>query len=53
LTALGVTLAIERLLGLAGGAAVAPGLYLPEVLIDPAYMVQRLEEIGTEIRQVR
>ncbi|MPZ10926.1 MAG: NAD(P)-dependent oxidoreductase [Kiloniellaceae bacterium] len=53
LTALGVTLAIERLLGLAGGAPVAPGLYLPEVLIDPAYMVQRLEEIGTEIRQVR
>jgi hypothetical protein len=52
LTALGVTLAIERLLGLSGEAAVAPGLYLPEVLIDPAYMVRRLEEIGTEIRRV-
>lgn len=52
LTALGVTLAVERLLGLAGSAPVAPGLYLPEVLIDPAYMMQRLEAIGTEVRQV-
>lgn len=52
LTALGVTLAVERLLGLAGGAAVPPGLYLPELLIDPSYMVLRLEEIGTEVRQV-
>lgn len=53
LTALGVTLALERLLGLDGAPAVPPGLYLPEVLIDPAYMVRRQEEIGTEIRQVQ
>jgi hypothetical protein len=50
-TALGVALAVERLLGLAGGAPVAPGLYLPEVLIDPEYMVRRLKEIGTQIRR--
>lgn len=46
LTALGVALAVERMLGLAGGEAPAPGLYLPEVLIDPAYYVQRMKEFG-------
>ncbi|WNG33551.1 NAD(P)-dependent oxidoreductase [Archangium violaceum] len=51
-TAQGVAVGIERLLGLAGGPPVAPGLYLPHVLIDPAYMVRRLEEIGTRIRRV-
>ncbi len=51
LTALGVAVGIERLLGLAGGAPVSPGLYLPEVLIDPGYMVRRLEEFGTHIRR--
>lgn len=50
LTALGVAVGLERLLGLSGGAPVKPGLYLPEVLIDPAYMVARMEEIGTRIR---
>lgn len=30
LTALGVALAVERMLGLAGGEASAPGLYLPK-----------------------
>jgi hypothetical protein len=46
LTALGVALAIERMLGLAGGEPPAPGLYLPEVLIDPAYYVRRMQEFG-------
>jgi hypothetical protein len=47
LTALGVALGLERLLGLAGGPPVAPGLYLPEVLmIDPAYFVRRMAEFG-------
>jgi hypothetical protein len=50
-TALGVAVAVERLLGLAGGAPVAPGLYLPEILIDPAYMVRRLQEFGTQFRR--
>ena len=46
LTALGVALGLERLLGLAGGPPAAPGLYLPEVLIDPAYFVRRMAEFG-------
>ena len=46
LTALGVALAVERMLGLEGGAAPAPGLYLPEVLIEPAYFVRRMKEFG-------
>ncbi|PTL77240.1 saccharopine dehydrogenase [Vitiosangium sp. GDMCC 1.1324] len=51
LTAVGVAVGIERLLGLVGGAPVAPGLYLPDVLIDPEYMVRRLKEAGTQIRR--
>jgi len=51
-TGLGTALAIERLLGLAGGAAPAPGLYLPEVLIEPGYAVERFAEFGTRIRKV-
>jgi len=51
-TALCVAAAVERLLGLAGGSPVAPGLHLPETLIDPACLVQRLAEIGTQIRRV-
>jgi hypothetical protein len=51
-TAVGVAVALERLLGLAGGAPVAPGLYLPEVLIEPAYLMRRLEEAGTRFRRV-
>lgn len=51
LTALGVAVAVERLLGLAGGEPVRPGLYLPDVLIDPGAMVRRLEEIGTVVRR--
>ncbi|MGO1074503.1 hypothetical protein [Inquilinus sp. CA228] len=53
LTALGIASAVERLLGLAGGAPAAPGLHLPETLLDPAEMVRRLEAFGTRIREVR
>ncbi|PCF93903.1 saccharopine dehydrogenase [Vreelandella nigrificans] len=49
LTALGVALGVERLLGLAGGSPVAPGLYLPEVIIEPDYFVERLLEFGARI----
>jgi hypothetical protein len=49
MSARGVAVAVERLLGLAGGPAPEPGLYLPEVLIDPGYMVQRLEELGVRV----
>lgn len=52
LTALCAAVALERLLGRAGGAPVPPGLYLPEVLIDPAYMVAKLEAFGAQIRRV-
>ncbi|NMO15375.1 NAD(P)-dependent oxidoreductase [Pyxidicoccus fallax] len=50
-TAMGVAVATERLLGLAGGPPVAPGLYLPDVLIDPAYLLRRLEETGLQLRR--
>ncbi|MEZ7124948.1 hypothetical protein ACBR40_06405 [Nonomuraea sp. AD125B] len=45
LTALGVALGVERLLGLRG-APVQPGLHTPEALIDPGYAAERLAEIG-------
>ncbi|MBB5938195.1 saccharopine dehydrogenase [Streptomyces zagrosensis] len=45
LTALGIALGVERLLGLRG-EAVPPGIHTPETLIDPAYAVERLVEIG-------
>lgn len=51
LSARGVALTVERLLGLAGGPPVAPGLYHPEGLLDPAYVVERLKELGTRIQQ--
>ncbi|WP_330230636.1 saccharopine dehydrogenase [Nocardia sp. NBC_00508] len=46
LTALGVALGVERLLGLRG-EAVAPGIHTPEALLDPAYAVEQMAEIGT------
>jgi hypothetical protein len=45
LTSLGVALGVERLIGLRG-EPVAPGIHTPESLIDPAYAVERLTEIG-------
>ncbi|WP_224249362.1 NAD-dependent epimerase/dehydratase family protein [Hyalangium gracile] len=51
LSARGVALAVERLLGLAGGPPVAPGLYNPEGLLDPAYVIERLRESGTRIQR--
>jgi hypothetical protein len=51
LTALGVALGVERLLGLAGGAPVAPGLYYPELIIDPQHAIERLQAFGGTIRQ--
>ncbi|MGE6786729.1 NAD(P)-dependent oxidoreductase [Ensifer adhaerens] len=51
LTALGVALAVERMLGLAGGVAPAAGLYLPEVLIEPAYYVRRMKEFGASFAE--
>ncbi|WP_163997430.1 NAD(P)-dependent oxidoreductase [Pyxidicoccus caerfyrddinensis] len=51
LSARGVALAVERLLGLAGGPPVAPGLHHPEGLLSPAYVVERLKDFGARIRR--
>jgi hypothetical protein len=45
LTAVGIALGAERLLGLRG-EPVAPGIQTPEALLDPAYVVERLTEAG-------
>ncbi|MFE3020976.1 saccharopine dehydrogenase [Streptomyces sp. NPDC059256] len=45
LTATGIALGVERLLGLRG-EAVTPGIHTPEALIDPAYAVERMAATG-------
>jgi len=55
-SARGVAFAVERLLGLAGGrerptTAARPGLYHPESLLDPGYVVERMQEFGTRIER--
>jgi hypothetical protein len=51
LTGLCAALAVERLLGLDGRAPVPPGLYFPESILDPAYVVERMEEFGARVRR--
>ncbi|MBL1074196.1 saccharopine dehydrogenase [Nocardia sp. 2] len=46
LTALGVALGVERLLGLRGAPA-TPGVHLPESLLDPTHVIARMREVGT------
>lgn len=53
LTALGVALATERALGLAGGEALKPGLYFPDSIIDPAYYAARMKEFGAVFTEAR
>ncbi|MEV1083911.1 saccharopine dehydrogenase [Streptomyces sp. NPDC050211] len=48
LTALGMALGVERLIGLRGDV-VPVGTHTPEALIDPAYAAQRLAEIGAMV----
>jgi hypothetical protein len=50
MTAVGVAVLVERLLGLAGGPPVPPGLYLPHVIVEPEYLLRRLTEFGAQIR---
>ncbi|TWF77621.1 hypothetical protein FHX44_113533 [Pseudonocardia hierapolitana] len=45
LTSLGVALGVERLIGLRDERP-RPGIHTPESLIDPAYAVERLTEVG-------
>lgn len=49
LTAHGVALIVERLVGLGGRQRLSPGLYLPHTVVDPAYAVESLRAIGTVI----
>ena len=49
LTALGVAMALERLTAIDGRPAPSPGLYLPELLIDPADYMTRLAAIGATV----
>lgn len=51
MTALGVALGVERLLGLAGGPPVEPGLHFPHRILEPETMVRRLAEFGVEFRR--
>ncbi|CAN7326301.1 NAD(P)-dependent oxidoreductase [Bosea sp. LjRoot237] len=53
LTALGVALATERALGLAGGEALEPGLYFPDGIIDAAYCVARMKEFGATFTEIK
>lgn len=51
LSARGIAIAIETLLGLAGRPAPKAGLYFPETIIDPQSFVSRLQDLGVTIRQ--
>lgn len=51
ITAVGVAVGVERLLGLAGGPPVPPGLYLPHVILEPEHLLGRLVEFGTQIHR--
>jgi hypothetical protein len=49
LTALGVALLLERLLGLDGQPAVPAGLYFPYQLLEPRAYLARFKQIGGQI----
>lgn len=49
LTALGVLIAAERVLGLDGNSPAEGGLYLPETLVAPDAAVKRLEDFGVHV----
>lgn len=53
MSARGIALAVERLLGLDGGAPAAAGLYLPEVLLMPAAMVEQLRAFGVSVGEAQ
>lgn len=51
LTALGIVVSLERLLGLTGGSPAVPGLYFPEVLVNPDHAMDRLTESGAKVHR--
>jgi len=53
ISAYGAAIALERLLGLRGGAPIAPGLYHPESILDPAAAIDRLVALGVRVDVVR
>ena len=53
ISAYGAAFALERLLGLRGGAPVAPGLYHPESILEPSVSLERLAGLGVHIDVVR
>jgi hypothetical protein len=52
LTALGVAMVLERLVGIDGEPAKPAGLYFPYQLLDPRDYFTRLERIGGTILRV-
>ena len=53
LTGLSVAMLVERLLGLDGQPAAAPGLYFPYQLLDASAYFKRLEQEGGELRTLQ
>ena len=53
LTGLSVAMILERLLGLDGQPATAPGLYFPYQLLNATAYLQRLKQEGGELRQLQ
>lgn len=51
-TALGILVAIERVLGLNGGTPAAGGIYLPETLLSVDSAYTRMEKFGVEITTI-
>lgn len=49
MSARGIAIMVERLLGLAGGSAPGPGLYLPEIIVEPSHLVARLRLLGLDL----
>jgi hypothetical protein len=49
MSARGIAIMVEQLLGLAGGSAPGPGLYLPEVIVAPSHFVACLRLFGLDV----
>jgi hypothetical protein len=53
LSGLGAALAIERMVGKAGARVVPPGIYNPENILDPDYVLRRMVAFDTDIASRR
>lgn len=52
LTALGLVLSLERVLGMTGDAPLPPGLYMPELLWDAGWFLQELQAAGAVLHRL-